>query len=181
MNSKINAFNSYLLLYDFKDFPLGLFWGKMGISIYLYHQAAIYKDKRFSKLADNLLSNVVENINDLKDKGLESGILGVGIGIEYLFRNNFIKGNPNIVLKDVDNMIYSLLANNFLDYNNSSKDIKNTNRILNSMAYFLLRLKDEKISQKQRKILEDIIIKSVNYIDQQGGYQSYRTSVFFYI
>lgn len=62
----------------------GLFYGKMGLVIFLFHYAQIFGDKFYEYIADGLLDLVFENLDDRSALDYADGLAGIGVGIEYL-------------------------------------------------------------------------------------------------
>lgn len=111
IEKRILFYNDQLLNEGAKDINIGLFHGKMGLCIYFYLQYRFFQDKRYEKMANNLLLDVYQKIEKRKDNSLENGILGIGFGILFLLENNFCEGNPNSILKEVDDSIFKSLCN----------------------------------------------------------------------
>ena len=80
----------------------GLFYGKMGLVIFLFHYAQIFGDKFYEYIADGLLDLVFENLDDRSALDYADGLAGIGVGIEYLLQNEFVKGNADDILIDLD-------------------------------------------------------------------------------
>lgn len=96
---------NHLMLNVSKITDLGLMHGKMGIIIFLNHYSC-YMDKYIYKdIADELLDDIFERININIPIDFESGISGIGWGIEYLLENNFVEGDSNFILEEIDKKI----------------------------------------------------------------------------
>jgi len=81
----------------------GLLEGKMGVAIFLYHYARYSGRKAYAKLADNLMSEIIESMSG-HQISFASGLSGIGWGIKHLLKENFIEGDENI-LEELDDCI----------------------------------------------------------------------------
>ncbi len=149
---------------DKNKWPVGLFSGKMGLAIYFYHQARISAEKKYEIFAEELLASVYEKINEINSIDIESGLIGVGEGILYLINKNFVGGNPNTILKDIDAKIFSTLYFNHLA-DKPIQSIKELIVIVKAATYFCKRLSNQHISKDERYLLQQIIIRSINKIE----------------
>jgi len=77
--------------------------GKMGVAIFLYHYARYSGRTAYAKLADNLMSEIIESMSG-HQISFASGLSGIGWGIKHLLKENFIEGDDNI-LEDLDDCI----------------------------------------------------------------------------
>lgn len=84
---------------------LGLYYGKMGIVIFLYHYAKFTDNKIIADFADELLEDILNKINHELTFDFVNGYCGIGWSIEYLLHNNFVQGNSNEILIEIDNKI----------------------------------------------------------------------------
>ena len=89
----------------------GLLNGKLGVSIYLFHFAEKFKDTSYYNVAIDILEQVYDNIsNKVFQTDFENGLSGISWGTEYLIRNNFIEGNPDEMLPEIDDIIFKFLT-----------------------------------------------------------------------
>lgn len=85
---------------------LGLIGGKMGLCINLYEIARFTNDDTMEKMADCLMDEIYSAINNATTSWyFKDGLAGIGWGIEHLVQNNFVEGNTNDILSDIDNKI----------------------------------------------------------------------------
>ncbi len=92
---------------------IGLFNGKMGICAYLYNYYRYSGISLFETLADGLLDEIYNSKVKL-DSTIQNGYTGIGLGLCYLIKNGFVKGNANEVLEDIDKKVYSEYKKNTL-------------------------------------------------------------------
>ena len=78
-----------LLNGTFTESP-GLVHGKMGIAIFFFHYAQYTKNMLFADYALDLIGEIQNQIHVNSPADYEKGIAGIGIGIDYLIRNNFL-------------------------------------------------------------------------------------------
>lgn len=95
---------------------IGLWKGKMGLAIYLFHLARITKNDIYEKEANSLIDEVIEKVDHQVGINFSSGLAGIGAGFEYLAQHNFIEGDTDIILSEFDrlfgNSIYYRKLNN---------------------------------------------------------------------
>lgn len=110
----------------------GLWFGKTGIAIFLFHYAKQTKDKQYKEKAEELIDLLYTRIDTI-DKGIPNGIAGIGIGIEYLVQNGFCKGDTDDILEDFDIILRETVV----------CEIHNVKSILNSAKYFKYRITNQ--------------------------------------
>jgi len=164
MQEHIEQFNNSIIELDFNKTPVGLFNGKMGISIYFYHQAKLSRNKTYEQFADKLLDSVYTQIQNKWTIDLENGLLGICWGILHLIENGFVKGNPNYILKDLDDKIFSSIYYSLM---NGKTDLKIEDLIIivHCSLYFCKRLTDKRLSANERLLFKQLIIRSINTIE----------------
>lgn len=86
---------------------IGLLNGKMGITIFFYHYARFSSEPIYSNLADDMLDEIFQDIESNKVPISKSELGEIGIGIDHLIKNNFVEGDPDKVLHDIDNKIFA--------------------------------------------------------------------------
>lgn len=159
IEKRILFYNDQLLNEGAKDINIGLFHGKMGLCIYFYLQYRFFQDKRYEKMANNLLLDVYQKIEKRKDNSLENGILGIGFGILFLLENNFCEGNPNSILKEVDDSIFKSLCNS-----GNTQDSSIIHEDICKSIYLCTRLKNIKLSKNERMLFSEVLTQTFNRI-----------------
>lgn len=89
---------------------IGLWNGKMGISIYLLHLARITQDEKYENEAFELIDTVYEIISLENPFFFESGLIGVGCGFEHIIHNGFVDAGRDEIVSEID-----LVAMNIID------------------------------------------------------------------
>ncbi len=159
LNEKIATLNHRLMTTDLAKLPIGLFYGKMGICIYFFNAAKQTDNKEYRQFAEKLLDEVYEKINEIQSIDLDTGLVGVAWGINYLIRNEFVSGNPDVVLKNIDDQLFKTLNFVWLE-DQKRKRIE----YLKILFYCAIRL--ETCRNKQEKVLmQDLVIKILNHIE----------------
>lgn len=158
IQQRISLYNKYLLTNVDKVKNLGLFHGKMGLCIYFYMQSKLCLDKEYEKVADQLLESVYSDIGKCKDIGLENGITGIGIGINFLLECGLCEGNPNIVLEEIDNTIFRTLCKSINIQGNFVHDD------ICKCLYFCMRMKNSRLSSKERLLFSELLVHAFNRI-----------------
>lgn len=80
---------------------LGLGNGKMNLVLFLYACKYYFNSVPYGLLADDVLSDIYEEIGRNSSLDLE-GLYGVGCGIEFLIQHSLVDGNSDIVLAELD-------------------------------------------------------------------------------
>jgi hypothetical protein len=86
-----------------------LFNGRMGISIFLYHYAQCYDNNSCLQLANQLIEEIFDSIDEVTTDGYSNGLAGIGAGFEYLAAKGFIEADVNELLADADTRIYECI------------------------------------------------------------------------
>ena len=81
----------------------------LGLIISYYTYSYYYQEDLYSKIADQLLDDTSSSLSTSMPVTLSNGILGFACGIIYLIRNQFIEGDEDEILSEIDNMLYRVL------------------------------------------------------------------------
>lgn len=97
---------------------LGLYGGKMGITIFFAHYARYSNQDIYLDLVYSLVNEVFEDLNDSFSSNFEIGLSGIGWGVNYLLCHHFLSGDVNDVLFDLDQnlMRYDVRRVNDFDF-----------------------------------------------------------------
>lgn len=99
---QIYDISSYLILNAPYMTNLGLFHGKMGVIIFLYIYSRYTKLSYYEDFAGLLLDDLFLQLNTSLPACLEHGLAGIGWSLEYLIQNEYLLGNTNEILYDLD-------------------------------------------------------------------------------
>lgn len=105
---KLSEIADYLIMRYHSLNDIGLLKGKMGVIIFLFHYAQFINSKKVDKLANQFLDDLWESVSLQLPYFLESGLSGIGWGIQYLYQKKFIKGDINEILEDFDSLTKNL-------------------------------------------------------------------------
>lgn len=94
----------YLIINTSYCESLGLFHGKMGTVLFFAHYAHFIKNDLYDDFAGEILNEVLNKIHVNLPIDFEYGYCGIGWGIEYLIRHNFLEEEEDI-LSDIDSKI----------------------------------------------------------------------------
>lgn len=81
----------------------------MGLIIAYYTYARYTKNIEYEEYADNLLENILSELSDTTPLCLDKGLLGIGCGLIYLLKNNYIGGKEDEILSDIDSLLLTVL------------------------------------------------------------------------
>lgn len=137
----------------------GLMHGSTGLSIFLYNLGKKNGNPEFIKTADKILDTIFNNLEANVPLDFENGLAGIGWGIEYLIQNNFVEGNPDEILEDIDNKVFRILNEE------SITSFEITNGLTGYLFYLIGRLKTisspDSIAQRINK---ELFILTINKI-----------------
>ncbi|MEN9917668.1 MAG: hypothetical protein RL662_104 [Bacteroidota bacterium] len=159
--------NNLITVLKNKDVPLGLSNGKMGFCIYFYLLSSIDNNSNYSRIADDLLDEIFEEIGELDDIDIKNGLAGIGLGINYLIKNGFVDGDINALIKEIDDTIFLNLS--YPKYYEKIDFLT----FIQTLYYMCIRLQDQPQSSENEYLYKELIIHSVNRL------QLYWSSDFF--
>lgn len=137
--------NILMLNASFVD-NLGLLYGKMGITIFLFHYAKYARNEVYEIYAGLLLDEIYEEISKRTSIDFTNGLTGIGWGIEYLVRNGFVEADTDEVLNEIDNTIFQTLID-------APISIQNQTDLFGYGLYYLSRLKGRENNNDDIKTL----------------------------
>ena len=105
MKILVDQLGHYLKQNEYNIQSYGLMHGKMGLVIFFYHLGKYSGKMEFSDYASELLDQILQRINPNMTIDFENGIAGIGWGIEYLIQNNFVEGDADEILEELDTLI----------------------------------------------------------------------------
>ena len=100
-----------LLSSKLDNYPVSLFHGKMGLSIYFFQLSKIESNPEYHAFADKLLDQVLlKDLSPNHSIDVEDGLAGVGLGVTWLVKNRFIEGDLNELLEVIDDAIFRRIS-----------------------------------------------------------------------
>ena len=148
----IEILNSKLVFID-DHYPTGLACGKMGLCIYLFYLYRWGENDEYLKVADKLLDEIIADMPNNKDISVEKGLAGIGLGLSHLVKEEFLKGDINDVLEEVDSHIFKSIA--FL---NTDESFFSKPSLLHLIFYFYKRHTEQR-SADSKYLYQELIIK----------------------
>ena len=142
-------------------YPIGLAEGKMGHCIYFFYINKMFNNNEYEKNAESSLDRVFDQLKMIKIYDIKDGLAGIGLGIDYLVKNKYVKGNINNIIEDVDNVLFKQICN---------PDNLNNNDIslqLQLIYYFTIRLKEQKKHSENEYLFRESIINAINFISDK--------------
>jgi hypothetical protein len=128
----------------------GLVHGKMGIAVFLFHYAQYSDNMLFADYALDLIEKMQEQIHVNSPADYEKGIAGIGIGIDYLIRNNFLDAEDDIFEDFDQRMLRAVMYDPWLDFSQYDG-------LVGYGRYWITRLHHQASSLQAKKCLFRII------------------------
>jgi len=114
---KLEKIADFCILQSSEVGNLGLFSGKIGIIIFMFHYSIYSKKKIYADFAEILIDELFKDIHKKIPLDFDKGLAGIGWGIEYIIKNNFVKGDSYEILGNIDKQ---LMIWNIKRYENES-------------------------------------------------------------
>lgn len=154
---------NYQMLHASFYYDIGLFNGKMGCDIFLFHAARHVKSSLYEDYAGELFGEIFEDIHEDIPIGLSHGLCGIGWGTEYLARQGFLEGDTNDVLTKIDKKIMQTDPRRIVDYSLETG-------LEGIVCYVLSRLNSSFASKKpfDEIYIEDLLSSCLNVPIQKG-------------
>lgn len=136
---------------------IGLYHGKMGIAIFFANYSIFMNNKIYNEIAIEILDDIIKNINKETPVNFESGLCGIGFGIEYLLENKFIFGNSDEILQEIDKKILETDLTKFSNYS--------TRTGLRGFIYYIeKRIKSNTGNKKRKLVYCNEYLSMINHI-----------------
>lgn len=148
--------NSLLAASFAKDSSLGLASGKMGGCIYFYCLSRAQNNPQYRKTAEKLLDDVFAGIASVRSVDVKNGLGGIALGIHFLTENQYVKGDPNAIIKDIDDMIYRKLS--YPRYYQSYDCLS----FMQSLLYLSFKLQQQNPSSEQYFLTRELAIETTD-------------------
>lgn len=87
---------------------IGLFNGKMGLSLFLYKYARYSGCEIYEETASSLLDDIFKQLNNGMSPSAIDGLAGIGYGIISLLKDNYLDNDPeDDILHDIDHALFA--------------------------------------------------------------------------
>lgn len=164
MNNIITQYNEWLLKQDITSMSNGLLSGKLGLCLYWYQQSRIYSNKHYEKIAGQILDDVIHHIGGSTGVSFEDGLVGMLIGVKFLVKEKFIKGNIRTVFSDANDRLFQYGYFRGIDpVVNGDADIRH---LIWICVYFCQLIKDKDVHKEDEYLIKRFIIESINTIEE---------------
>ncbi len=84
---------------------IGLFHGRMGIALAMSEYSRDKESEIYFDVASCLLDNIMENVHKNLACSFDTGLSGIGWGIEYLIQHGFVEGESVDICEEIDQKI----------------------------------------------------------------------------
>lgn len=139
---------------------LGLFNGKMGIALFLYRYAKFSGKALYEKFADDLIDEIYDEINKSMSPDLSGGLSGIGVGLTYLLQEEYLEGDMDEILSEIDEMLLEAPLNTL------KQDILLPYPVYSAGIYLLSRI-SEPVSVKEKKWVENIVSSGCAFMEDK--------------
>lgn len=134
--------------------------GDMGVCVYYFIMGRMRNDSQLTYKGELVLEKIMSSMGRYKKLCIEEGITGVALGVVYLLHNNYVKGDVNEILREVDSYVYKGIEV-ILENEKSSTDIKLP--FLDVLIYFWVRLGQvENVARKS--LYRRLVVCLLNHI-----------------
>lgn len=108
IQSIFNKINEFIKENEPVENDDGLLNGKIGLSMYFFILANTTRNKEIQTIAEDLLLEVYHSVRSFfTPTNFENGLAGIAWGLCYLIKNNYVEADPDEILGEVDERIYS--------------------------------------------------------------------------
>lgn len=115
-NALMDRIARHLVIYASFIPDLSLYHGKMGIVLFFANYARYIENPLYDKFAGELLGEIYEEIHVGLPVNFESGLCGIGWGIDYLLQNGFMEGDSDEILSEIDARVMERDLRKITDY-----------------------------------------------------------------
>ena len=130
----------------------GLIQGKMGVAIFFFHFAKHTGNELFADYSMDLIAEMLDQIHINSPVDYENGLAGIGVGMDYLIRNDFLNVEDDICEDFDERMVRAVM---YEPWSNLSQ----YSGLTGYGRYWITRLRYESPSVDARKCLFYIIGK----------------------
>jgi hypothetical protein len=147
------------LLSHAESSSLGLASGKTGICVYFYCKSRLTEDKKYKSAAEKLIDEIFAEIDTVGNYNIQSGLAGIGLGIDYLIENKFVSGNINTVLREVDDKLFKISTSL------SELEKMGLMDIIQLLCFFYVRLLKLQDNGEHERLIKEVIISLINRLN----------------
>lgn len=107
---------NHQLMFGSLNTDSGIMYGRMGLVLFFFHYARYTENPLFEDFAGEILDEILEDMHTEMSWGFDSGLCGIAWGIEYLLANEFISGDSDEILFEIDRKIMEKDLRRITDY-----------------------------------------------------------------
>lgn len=144
-----------------QQIPPSFVSGKMSAVLYFYQLSRLENNNEYKKIADKYIDEVFSGIGLIKDIDIKNGVSGIGLAIHYLIKNNFVSGNINTILQEIDDTLFKTVS---VD---KHCELLTTLSLIQVLYYFYVRLQDQQKDSENEYLFRELCIKIINNIYQK--------------
>jgi len=150
MNTIIEKINAY----NYKINNLDIERGKIGMCFSLFQLSQLQDEHKYQKMAEKILDDILFELCNKSVMRTAYELTQIGIGINYLIKQKYVRGSINSILNDIDSLIFKKLVFN--------KEPISYRIFIPTLYYFCNRVEEQKTENDMRFMLEEICIKLFN-------------------
>lgn len=162
--SQLAAINELLAENASSKKDVGLFYGKLGLSIYFFILARETKKPEYQEIAEILIGEVYHSVGEATvPPDFEDGLAGIAWGLCYLVRNEYVDADLDEILSELDDRIYKYLIENI-----GKLSVNLRQGLLGYLCYYTYRLELTTVSgdMVNKYIFHMICMDLINQLGQ---------------
>lgn len=105
-----------LLVHSSLSTDIGLLSGKMGLAIFFMHYHQFTNNELYDDVATELMSEIIKELHIKVPITFDSGLPGIGWGVDYMIYKGFIEGDSSEICEEIDNRIMETDPRRMSDY-----------------------------------------------------------------
>ena len=182
--NRLGSTDRYLQSLDLSQRPPGLAEGNMGVCLYFYYLSEWTGDDSYRRSADRLLELLFASAGKVSTIGFCDGLAGIAWCLLHFLQKGWVNGEPDEVLREVDNVLYRTLHFEWL------ADEKRTRADLLGLLFYLSFRLPTVQDPQERLLMEESAIALVNRLEDSfaehpwrmwRGFHLYRTESMVYL
>ena len=121
-NKKLQGFDlersiiHLLLLHSSLLSDIGLYRGKTGLAIFFMYYYKLTNEILYEDVAGELIDEIEEELHNKLPISFETGLSGIGWGMDYLIQKGFVEGDSKEVCEEIDRKIMETDPRRITDY-----------------------------------------------------------------
>jgi len=147
---------------SYKMQNIGLLNGKMGVCLFYFKAGKTLKNKKYTQYAETLLDEIYESLSIDSPTNFSQGLSGIGWAIEYLVQEEYVEGNADEILYEIDNAVLKEITKP------EALELGLDFGLVGYLLYLIQRLKNEKKTKDTliSCLKEELFIWVINKISE---------------